>query len=179
MFLAACTVFDHTTESLRVGRSSYEIRITDNNTHIDWVKDKKVFLQFSSRQESSEHPAWVPDGQYFRVVQPKCKSPFPVVLIAGHAGLGHQEDRLFCAIYRGSVIVLGRPPTPWSNGPINYRGRRDLWLFDDFDYYDNMTKPQHLHYVLFKIKGGRLERVKSWLAAGGKRLPKTVHIVWR
>jgi hypothetical protein len=145
--------------------------------YIQISKNGKTVLRHSNAKR--EAPYWVPTGAYWKVAVPKVRSPFPVVAISGHSGFGHHEDRLFLGIIAGEIRRLGKPPSGNSGGPLNFRGRADLWLFDDFDYYRNLHEKAPVNLVLFQVDTRGMRAVRKWRSKGNARVKDSTGIRWQ
>jgi hypothetical protein len=126
-----------------------------------------------------ERPRRLPYGFFFRFSKVDIQAPWPVVAIRGHSGIGfHQDTKLF-AIANRHLIFLGVPPSPNANGPVNYRGRSNLWLFDDYNVYQHKSASlagPPLRYMLYRVDLHGLRRVRSWIAPSGMRVEDTIKL---
>lgn len=134
--------------------------------------DKRVaWEQWADVEEKTRFP----QGVYFKVAQVKVTSKYPVIALRASTGMTTSVDTVFFRLAGDRMVYAGKPPATNSRGPVNYRGRSDQWLFDDYDWYS--TAP--LRYVLYRLDSqGKLQRVRSWKAPGGKALPDTVRLAF-
>lgn len=128
------------------------------------------------RIEGYSGKSWEPQGRYFQAVRVPIKSRFDkVVAVRGAFGLGTHWDTMFYGIRGQRLTLIGRSPANNSNGPVNYKGRRDDWLFDDYDRYRTMGGDLSIHLVLLRIgANGRFQKVGQWRSRHDRRLRKTV-----
>lgn len=171
--------------SVQVGKSRWrfetrQMRTYDQRNAVDRfvrvAKNAKVVWQ---EQAGLDAPKHLPFGFFFKFSQVQVASRWPIVAIRGHSGIGFHQDTLFFAVEDGKLRQLGRPPAPNSNGPVNYQGRKDLWLFDDYDVYQHKsasTPGPPLHYVLYRVSPTGMKKIRSWLAPSGARLRDTVKL---
>lgn len=132
-------------------------------------------------------------GAFFGISIPKLRAPFKIAAIRGHSGAGHGQQTLFLGFRNGKVFQMGFDSEGTEvGGPINYDGRSDLWLFDDYDWYTHYDlattsgppnfygisdPPPPLHRRLYHIgANGKLQYVRKWVAPARKKLPDTVGI---
>lgn len=125
-------------------------------------------------QVGMDKPKHLPYGNFIRFSKPTVKAPWQIVAIRGHYGLGAHWDTHFYSLNGRKLNLLGRPPAANSNGPVNYEGKPDQWLFDDFDHYIMRDEKKPLSYVLYSLDGpNKLRKVRLW-RSNGKRLKDTV-----
>ncbi len=126
-------------------------------------------------QVGIDHPKHLPYGNLIKFAKVKVKATSPVLAIRGHHGMGQHWDTLFYLVQGKKLTLLGRPPARNSNGPTNYKGRANEWLFDDYDHYQHRSGDTPWHFVLYRLEGSKLKKIRSW-DAKGKRAADTVGI---
>ena len=138
------------------------------------VRRNETVVHAYSDDGSCPEPPWLPWGIYFQAARPRVRAPFPVFVIAGHSGIGEHEDRMFYGIVNRRLVILGKPPANNSNGPVNWRGRKDMWVFDDYDWYLQRDTHQPIKHHLYRVTTSGMEFVRSWQAPGNVRVKDTV-----
>lgn len=116
------------------------------------------------RKNGKEIARWAPLQRPFcSAYQVDIKPGYPVVAVRGAWGIGSHWDTMLFAIRKGKLVKMGRPPAMNSNGPILWRGQKDIWAFDNFDRYEDMHNEKfRLARVLMKVDpNGRLRKWKT------------------
>jgi len=124
--------------------------------------DGRIVKRFSDTMYGPERPSWEPWGLYLAAEPLPVRSPYErVVAFRGAGGLGSHWDTVFYGFTGGRMTFIGRAPGQNANGPVNWKGHRDLWLFDDRDIY-RREEPVTRH-LLFKVEPNRtMLRMRGW-----------------
>jgi hypothetical protein len=167
----------HETVSLIHGKDHWKVEFRSLNKaaivnrNIDryiiaWHNGKEVW-----RESLHQFPVkYIPTGDGCRVVKPRVQAPYPVLALRSTFADGRPGKTLFYGLIRGKLLKMGLPPTPGSRGPVNFKGRQDLWLFDD-------ESNSQLRHHLYKLsQEGKLRPIRSWVAAERERLRDTVEL---
>jgi hypothetical protein len=157
-----------------------QMRRYDQENGVDrFVRVTRNGREIWKEQAGLDAPHHLPFGFFFKFSHVEIKSRWPVVAIRGHSGIGFHQDTLLFAIIKGKLVRLGRPPSPNSQGPVNYQGRKDLWLLDDFDVYEHKSTKSAgppLRYVLYRVTARGMQRLRSWKPSKGVRLKDTIKL---
>jgi hypothetical protein len=120
-----------------------------------------------------------PSGNFWKFARTPVRGRYPVVALRGHSGIGWHWDTMFYRIRGGRLQTVGRAPADNSNGPVNWRGRDDLWLFDDHDRYlardDERFRPNLLLYRI-DSRSGRMRLLRRWPSPRGSVVRDTVRL---
>jgi len=126
-----------------------------------------------------QEPKNLPGGVYFKVGRVDIASKYPVIAIRTSTGIGMHTATKFFRLVDTRIVYAGKPPAKNSHGPINYRGRQDEWLFDDYDWYEAARPNWTLRYALYRLdEKGRLRPVRVWKAPKGQGLRDTVRLTF-
>lgn len=132
-------------------------------------RDGKVLWEESMFSEKRKNLPW---GTYVKVGRVGIQSESPVIAIRGHTGIGQHTDTVFYSLVGDRMVLAGRPPSKNSNGPILHRGKKDEWVFDDYDWY---AQSAPLSRVLYRLdENYKLRKVRSWKTTA--RVPDMVKL---
>ena len=136
--------------TLEIGGETWTIecmRLEDEHRHRYNVQSYAI-----ARKNGADMGLVAPFQQpYVRAVRVDFDPGYPVFAIRGAGGMGRHWDTVFVAIRDGELVEMGRPPAMNSTGPVLWKGRDDIWAFDNYDRYEDLGGDYEPAIVLMKV----------------------------